>query len=138
MPLFTLKPKNPEKPIYRLRAKSLKVYMETHMPGYAIKLPAKNFAPGTAKRSSLPTPHFIPFSPRRNYPQNILLSNNYLLFRRMLPPSSNTITLAIKGIIAILSTAVRFRRTCVKIGMRIVDFHTTAPAQMEKKKAQKT
>mgnify|MGYP004508149935 FL=1 len=39
------------------RAKSLKVYMDTYKPAYAIKLSAKNFALRTIKKSFPSMPH---------------------------------------------------------------------------------
>ena len=41
------------------RAKSLKVYMDTYKPAYAIKLSAKNFGFEDNKKSFLSTPHFV-------------------------------------------------------------------------------
>ena len=41
------------------RAKSLKVYMDTYKPSYAIKLSAKNFGFEDNKKSFLSMPHFV-------------------------------------------------------------------------------
>lgn len=55
------------------RAKSLKVYMETYKPAYAIKLSAKTSALRTIKRPFLSTPHFVS---KINYITRITLTEN--------------------------------------------------------------
>ena len=56
------------------RAKSLKVYMQTYKPAYAIKLSAKNFGLRTVKRPFLSTPHFV-----SNIETNNTIGNAHLL-----------------------------------------------------------
>lgn len=55
------------------RAKSLKVYMETYKPAYAIKLSAKNFGFEDNKRLFLFTPHFVS---KLNHITKITLTDN--------------------------------------------------------------